>query len=211
MATLLKHTRRAIRQRTTKARQAVVENAPAWARTRFGRPAAYLELMLADHGVFRFLYLNRHRLAKDAWRAAQPAPQDIRRFARDGVRTIINLRGPRDCSSYNLEKAACDRHGIFLVNYQVRSRAAPTVAEIKGAQALFEQVEYPILMHCKSGADRAGLMSALWLTFMIFTVQVFIAMPGAYLVMLSWQRNVLLIHSADFWKPLNVEEDQEIT
>jgi protein tyrosine/serine phosphatase len=165
MATLLKHARRAVRRRTAKARQAVVENAPAWARTRFGRPAAYLELMLADHGVFRFLYLNRHRIAKNAWRAAQPAPQDIRRFARDGVRTIINLRGPRDCSSYDLEKAACDRHGIFLVNYQVRSRAAPTVAEIKGAQALFEQVEYPILMHCKSGADRAGLMSALFMHF----------------------------------------------
>ncbi len=165
MATLLKQTRRSMRRRTEKMRQALVENAPDWVRSRFGRPAAYLELMLVDHGVFRFLYLNRHRIAPDAWRAAQPSPRDIRRFALDGVRTIVNLRGPRDCSSYALEEEACARHGLNLVNYQVRSRAAPSVAEIKGAKALFETVEYPILIHCKSGADRAGLMSVLFLHF----------------------------------------------
>ncbi len=32
----------------------------------------------------------------------------------------------------------------------------------QGARKLFEEVEYPILMHCKSGADRAGLMSVLY-------------------------------------------------
>ena len=27
---------------------------------------------------------------------------------------------------------------------------------------VFEHLEYPVLMHCKSGADRAGLMSVLY-------------------------------------------------
>ncbi|MEM1370854.1 MAG: protein tyrosine phosphatase, partial [Pseudomonadota bacterium] len=45
---------------------------------------------------------------------------------------------------------------------QVRSRAAPTREELHGARELFENVEYPILMHCKSGADRVGLMSVLY-------------------------------------------------
>ena len=31
--------------------------------------------------------------------------------------------------------------------------------------ARFERIEYPVLMHCKSGADRAGLMSVLYLHF----------------------------------------------
>lgn len=165
MATLLKQARRAVRHRTASLRQTLVEKSPDWVRARFGRTAAYLELMLADHGIFRIFYLNRHRISKGAWRAAQPSPKDIRRFAREGVRTIVNLRGPRDCSSYALEQEACAKRGIELVDYQVRSRAAPTVAEIKGAQALFDKVEYPILMHCKSGADRAGLMSALYVHF----------------------------------------------
>ncbi len=165
MATLLKQSRRAVRRRTDRLRQLLVERTPGWARKRFGRPAAYAELMFVDHGLFRVLYLNRHRLSRNAWRAAQPAPRDIRRFAKEGVRTIVNLRGPRDCSSYALEQEACDRHGLHLVNYQVRSRAAPTVEEIKGAAALFDKVEYPIVMHCKSGADRAGLMSVLYMHF----------------------------------------------
>lgn len=165
MATLLKQTRRAVRRRTARLRQSLVDNTPGWARARFGRPVAYLELMLADHGIFRILYLNRHRISQDAWRAAQPSPKDIRRFAREGVRTIVNLRGPRDCSSYALEHEACVKRGIKLVNYQVRSRAAPTVAEIRGAKALFDVIEYPVVLHCKSGADRAGLMSALFVHF----------------------------------------------
>ena len=30
------------------------------------------------------------------------------------------------------------------------------------AQELFQTIEYPALMHCKSGADRAGIMSVLY-------------------------------------------------
>ncbi|HRY05966.1 MAG TPA: sulfur transferase domain-containing protein [Hyphomicrobiaceae bacterium] len=161
----MKQTRQAVRTRTARLRQTLVEKSPDWARTRFGRSAAYLELMLVDHGIFRIFYLNRHRISEDAWRAAQPSPKDIRQFAREGVRTIVNLRGPRDCSSYALEREACAKHGIKLVDYQVRSRAAPTAAEVTGAKALFEEIEYPALMHCKSGADRAGLMSALFVHF----------------------------------------------
>lgn len=159
---MLKTARRAVRRVTDGARRQIVQNSPGWAKRLLGRPAAYMELMLVDHGIFRLIYLNRHRISPEAWRAAQPAPHQIARIAASGVRTIVNLRGPRDCSSYALEQAACERHGIRLVNYQVRSRAAPTVAEVKGAAELFERLEYPILMHCKSGADRAGLMSALY-------------------------------------------------
>lgn len=162
MSTMLKRARRAVRRVTNGVRRNVVEHSPGWARRMLGGPAAYFELMLVDHGIFRLIYLNRHRISSEAWRAAQPAPHQIRRIAGSGVKTIVNLRGPRDCSSYELEREACERHGIRLVNYQVRSRAAPSVAEVKGAAALFETLEYPILMHCKSGADRAGLMSALY-------------------------------------------------
>lgn len=165
MGTFIKRLRRAVRRQTSRVRQAVVDHSPEWARRHLGRPAAYVELILADHGLFRLFYLNRHRLARDAWRSAQPAPHNIRKFARKGVRTIVNLRGPRNCSSYALEVAECERLGIRLVNYQLRSRAAPTVDEIKGVKALLGEIEYPALMHCKSGADRAGLMSVLFMHF----------------------------------------------
>lgn len=52
-------------------------------------------MILADHGVFRLAYLNRHRVTPKLWRSAQPAPHQIAWFASQGVRTIINLRGDR--------------------------------------------------------------------------------------------------------------------
>lgn len=121
-----------------------------------------LDMLFVDHGVFRLFYLNRHRLSDKAWRSAQPAPHQIRHLASMGVRTIVNLRGKRMCGSYWLEEKACERHGIKLVNFVMRSRAAPSPSEIHAARELFDCVEYPMLMHCKSGADRAGLMSVLY-------------------------------------------------
>jgi protein tyrosine/serine phosphatase len=36
---------------------------------------------------------------------------------------------------------------------------------VLGAKQLFEELEYPVMMHCKSGADRAGVMSVLYMHF----------------------------------------------
>lgn len=144
-------------------RQTIADSTPQWARRVLGPVASYADMLLVDHGVFRLFYQNRHKLANGAWRSAQPAPHQIRHLARKGIRTIVNLRGERHCGSYWLERQACAQSGIRLEDFQVRSRAAPSKAEVLAARDLFKRIEYPMLMHCKSGADRAGLMSALYL------------------------------------------------
>ncbi len=163
MAKLAKHQRRALRQKVRGWRLAAARIAPGWARRSLGPVVQYADMLLIDHGIFRLAYLNQHRLGDKAWRSAQPMPHQISAARRLGVRTIINLRGPRVCGSYALEQQACARLGIRLENYQVRSRAAPTREEIFGAREMLRRVEYPMLLHCKSGADRAGLMSSLYL------------------------------------------------
>jgi len=150
-------------KRTTRAwRERAIDSTPMWVRRTFGPAFWYFDMLFIDHGVLRLFYVNRHRLGDRAWRSAQPAPRHIRALRRKGLRTVINLRGERLCGSYWLEQAMCERKGIALINFQIRSRAAPTREEIKAARDLFERIEYPMLMHCKSGADRVGLMSALY-------------------------------------------------
>ena len=45
------------------------------------------------------------------------------------------------------------------------SRDTPTPEKVHGARDLFETIKYPALMHCKSGADRAGIMAVLYMHF----------------------------------------------
>jgi protein tyrosine/serine phosphatase len=52
-----------------------------------------------------------------------------------------------------------------MIDFTVTSREIPSREQVVGAKALFEQIEYPALMHCKSGADRAGVMSVLYCHF----------------------------------------------
>lgn len=162
MAGLRKRTKRAIKRVTMAWRHGLIARSPAWLRASLGPTASYLDMMVMDHGLFRLVYLNKHRLSAEAWRSAQPGPGHLRAIKAMGIRTVVNLRGERLCGSFWNEERACRELGLKLVNYQVRSRAAPSREEIHGAVELFKTVEYPILMHCKSGADRAGLMSALY-------------------------------------------------
>ncbi len=162
MIKLPKPIRRAWKRANRRVREGIVNNSPPWLVEHAGPAGAYLDMLFVDHGILRYFYVNQHRLGDKAWRSAQPAPWHIRRLARQGVKTIVNLRGERLCGAYYLEQRACADAGIKLVNFTIRSRAAPSKEEIRAARDLIGSIEYPALLHCKSGADRAGLMSVLF-------------------------------------------------
>lgn len=129
-----------------------------------GRKRARAEMVWGDHGFLRARFSNLHALSDEMWRANQPSPRQIAMHkAERGIRSIINLRGVSTRGYYLLEAEACAENGIELVDYQVFSRDTPTREAVLGTRDLFEDLAYPALMHCKSGADRAGLMSALYM------------------------------------------------
>lgn len=134
--------------------------------SRSGRLRAEHEMTISDHGFLRESFQNLHKISDEMWRANQPNPRQVAEHARlRGIKTIINLRGPSTRGYYLLEKEACEQHGIELIDFQVYSRDTPTVEKVFEAKKLFERITYPALMHCKSGADRAGLMSVLYMIF----------------------------------------------
>lgn len=128
------------------------------------RRRAFLDMWLVDHGFIRDVYWNLHRVTDGVWRAAQPAPHHLRRARDLGVRTILNLRGRRDtCGAYQLEREACARLGLTLVDFPIRSRSPLDRGTLLAAVEMIDSIDTPMLLHCKSGADRAGFMSTLYL------------------------------------------------
>ena len=131
-----------------------------------GRTRAERELTLGDHGFLRESFQNLHQISDEMWRSNQPNPRQVADHVRlRGIKTILNLRGPSTRGYYLLEKEACELNGVDLIDFQVYSRDTPTVETVLAAKKLFETIEYPALMHCKSGADRAGIMSVLYMIF----------------------------------------------
>jgi len=138
--------------------------APTPELTRFQRLRAFLDMFFIDHGFIRAIYWNCHRIAPGVWRAAQPGPHHLRWAKRQGIKTILNLRGRReDCGSYILEREAARDLGLTLIDFPIRSRSPLDRETILAAIKLLDEMEYPALMHCKSGADRAGFMATLYM------------------------------------------------
>ena len=127
-----------------------------------GRTSAYLDYLWKDHAYLRLGFQNAHWISDELVRTNQPWPHQLAEWKRRGIKTIVNLRGGFDASFHALEKDACERLGLKLVDFTITSREVPSRARVLGAKALFETLEYPALMHCKSGADRAGIMSVFY-------------------------------------------------
>jgi protein tyrosine/serine phosphatase len=127
-----------------------------------GRRRAVADYLWKDHAYLRLGFSNAHWISEELVRSNQPWPFQFRAWADRGIRTVINLRGGVQTSFRALEVDACARHGLELVDFVIASRDVPTAEKVIGAQRLFETVKYPALMHCKSGADRAGIMAVFY-------------------------------------------------
>jgi len=126
----------------------------------WNRFKAHLQAWFVDHEIVRVLFRNFYRLSDNAYRSNQPSPSFVKKLKhRYGVNTIINLRRANDSGAYLLEKEACEKYDVKLEVVSMSSRRLPKIETILAAKQLLETAEYPILVHCKSGADRAGLMS----------------------------------------------------
>lgn len=127
-----------------------------------GRRRAYLDYLWKDHACLRLGFQNAFWVSEELVRTNQPWPHQLRRWRDAGIKTVVNLRGGFDASFHVLEKQACADLGLTMVDFTITSREVPSVARVVGAKRLFETLDYPALMHCKSGADRAGIMSVFY-------------------------------------------------
>ncbi len=127
------------------------------------RRRAFWHFQLLDHAFLRTVWWNLEEIAPGVWRSNQPSPSRLKRYRKMGIRSVINLRGVVQQSSYLFEEEACRKLGLTLHNVTLSARKLVPRENIQELIRLMRTAERPFVLHCKSGSDRAGIASAIYL------------------------------------------------
>jgi protein tyrosine phosphatase (PTP) superfamily phosphohydrolase (DUF442 family) len=97
------------------------------------------------------------------YRSAHLSPHDFQELLpRHGIRTVIGLRGTcPECDWYQEEAAALRAAGVAKYDVNFSSYILPAVPEMQKLLTILATCEYPVLIHCRRGADRTGLAAAI--------------------------------------------------
>lgn len=129
-----------------------------------GRIRAWLHFYLKDHHLLRMAWWNLAQIAPGVWRSNQPSPWRLRRMRARGVTTVVSLRGASRRSFNLFEERACVDLGLDFVRLTgVMARGPVPAADMLAIVDGLAAIPGPKLFHCKSGADRTGLIAALYL------------------------------------------------
>lgn len=98
------------------------------------------------------------------YRSAQPGKAELESAARrHGVKSVLNLRGAHVGEPwYDGEIAAARELGLAHYDYPISAKRFVTGQQIREILDIVRQAPKPLLIHCKSGSDRTGLVAALY-------------------------------------------------
>lgn len=133
--------------------------------SRSGQARAWADCLLVDAGLLRVVWTNFAVVVPgEVYRSNHPTPWRLTRMARRlGLRTLINLRGRCGNGSDALSRARAERLGLHFIDVPLSSGRAPSRAQLVALAEALQAAPRPILVHCKSGADRAGFAAAVFL------------------------------------------------
>lgn len=99
------------------------------------------------------------------YRSGQLSPKALRRCVQDyGIRCVVSVRGGSDRAAwYREEVQVCQELNCQHAAFDISLNHLAEPKEVDGLVARLEQGPYPMLLHCKEGADRAAFGSVLYL------------------------------------------------
>ncbi|MBB5190835.1 protein tyrosine/serine phosphatase [Silvimonas terrae] len=99
---------------------------------------------------------NLYRVTSLLYRSAQPEPEDAKLIQSLGIRTIISFRA-------NHDDAHLDFPGVKRVRVPMDTWHIGDPEIVAALQAIrAAQKEGPVLIHCHHGADRTGIVTAMY-------------------------------------------------
>jgi protein tyrosine phosphatase (PTP) superfamily phosphohydrolase (DUF442 family) len=149
--------------RMSNAEKALPPRSRRWLRRGAGLCALAALAWVAVQAWHVFGGTNCHMIVPDrVFRSAQLSPQQLERVARQhGIRTVVNLRGYCAPQEWYLDEArATHRLNLCLEDIGMSAGRFPSTRELRRLLDVLDHTEYPVLLHCKQGADRTGLVSA---------------------------------------------------
>jgi protein tyrosine phosphatase (PTP) superfamily phosphohydrolase (DUF442 family) len=110
-------------------------------------------------------YGNFHTVSEGSlYRSAQLTKDELQQAVHSyGIRSVLNLRGAHPGQSwYDDEVALSAALGVAHYDYGLSAHRVVTGKQMADVLEIIRNAPKPLLVHCKSGADRAGLVSALY-------------------------------------------------
>mgnify|MGYP001199726615 CR=1 FL=1 len=131
-----------------------------------------ISLLLAAAGLLagllaeaHFVYFGRNWhvvIPGRVYRCAQLSTAELPALLQShDIRTVINLRGT--CVGfdwYTSECRATSQGGVSQEDITLSATRLPAPAELRRFVEVLERTEYPVLLHCRQGVDRTGMMAA---------------------------------------------------
>ena len=137
---------------------------PTDLQTPAGRARAMRWFYWVDHHILRVWWHNFAQVAPGVYRANQPDAKRFAQYKAMGVNSVVNLRGESLTPFHALIVEGCAAADLTLYTVNgLSARRAPERAALLKIFEIFDQAERDLLIHCKSGADRTGLISTFYL------------------------------------------------
>jgi len=99
---------------------------------------------------------NFHLVTTNLYRGAQPTAEGMTELKKLGVRTVINLR------SFHSDKDEASNTGLKLVRFTTQPWDSDDKDVIAFLKVMADTNNLPAMVHCQRGADRTGLMCAMY-------------------------------------------------
>jgi undecaprenyl-diphosphatase len=100
----------------------------------------------------------------EAYRSAQLDNDELAYYVKKyQIKSILNLRGKNSASTWYKDEISFSLKNN-VVHYDVALSAynTPQAAVVSNLMDIFKHAPRPLLMHCQAGADRSGLVAAMW-------------------------------------------------